>query len=491
MNHHTPDPIPHTPHEELAKGGAYRVGTLVYTLPGLLFMMLWLLWGDFCFSLMESVFPAVSPLMLGKLDAPNWMIALFMSTIPGILNATVCPFVSYWSDRHRGPLGRRIPFILYTIPFLCLFLALIGLAPYLAGWMAKAGWLQDPRVATLVMMGVFITGFQFFNMFVASVYYYLFNDVVPAQFLGRFLAAFRLVGVLATGGFYLFVFPHAETHFLHIFVGAALLYGVVFLLMCRFVKEGQYPLPPDVKDGQTITGGIKVFFRQSFNQRFYWLFYLFVSFWAASGAGGVFTYFFYSSLGITLEQFGLYTGWGTFISAALLLPCGFLSDRFSPLRTLLVAGVLGVGCSALPLVFLVFPVPPENAFLVWCLAFGASIPVMALFTASELPTYMSVLPRNRFGQFSAATAMTRSVFTVIAGLSCGLLLDWLKAVDPARAYYYLPVWVVTFQGIAVFCLWRLHNRWKKLGGSESYVPPRVTGEPDDDLAANTVLVKFQ
>jgi hypothetical protein len=34
----------------------YSVGTLTYTLPGLAFLMGWL-WGDFCFHLMESVFP--------------------------------------------------------------------------------------------------------------------------------------------------------------------------------------------------------------------------------------------------------------------------------------------------------------------------------------------------------------------------------------------------------------------------------------------------
>lgn len=461
----------------------YKVGTLSYTLPGLLFMMLWLLWGDFCFNLMESVFPAVTPLMLKQMDTPNWMIALFISTIPGILNATVCPFVSYWSDRYRSPLGRRIPFILYTIPFLCLFLALIGMAPYLAEWMAKVGWLQDARVTTLVMMGVFITGFQFFNMFVASVYYYLFNDVVPAQFLGRFLAAFRVVGVLAGSGFYFFVFPMAETHYLHIFVGAALVYGMVFLLMCRFVKEGKYPPPPTAKEGQTIIGGIKVFFRECFDQRFYWFFYLFVSFWAASGAGGVFMVFFAQSLGISLAELGAYTGTGAFVSAALLLPGGFLSDKYHPVRALLIAGVLAVACSALPLAFFFLPIAPQNAYLAWCLVFGASIPVMALFTASELPTYMTILPKHRFGQFCAATAMMRSIFTVCAGLICGILLDWVKVMDPARAYFYLPFWTITFQGAAIFFLWRLYIRWEKLGGSKFYVPPRVTGERDDDLRA--------
>jgi maltose/moltooligosaccharide transporter len=33
----------------------YRCGTLVYTKAGLFMLFSWMLWGDFCFSLMESI----------------------------------------------------------------------------------------------------------------------------------------------------------------------------------------------------------------------------------------------------------------------------------------------------------------------------------------------------------------------------------------------------------------------------------------------------
>ena len=45
--------------------GKYRVGTLVYTKAGLFVLFSWLLWGDFCFSLFESVGgPGIIPLYL-------------------------------------------------------------------------------------------------------------------------------------------------------------------------------------------------------------------------------------------------------------------------------------------------------------------------------------------------------------------------------------------------------------------------------------------
>ena len=49
-------------------------------------------------------------------------------------------------------------------------------------------------------------------MFISSVYYYLFNDVVPAAFLGRFVALFGIVGSGAGFVFNLLVFPYAQTH---------------------------------------------------------------------------------------------------------------------------------------------------------------------------------------------------------------------------------------------------------------------------------------
>ena len=40
----------------------------------------------------------------------------------------------------------------------------------------------------LVVLGIFMVAFQFFNSFITSIYYYLFNDVVPQAFLARFMS---------------------------------------------------------------------------------------------------------------------------------------------------------------------------------------------------------------------------------------------------------------------------------------------------------------
>ena len=132
-------------------------------------LVVWLLWADVCFDIMENL-PGLIPLKLKALDAPNWLMAAMLSTVPSILNATICPWVSFKSDRHRGPRGRRIPFILYTAPLITLSLICVGFSEPITKGVHGAlmnwnfGW--TPANIELVVVGVFSTAFAFFNMFV-------------------------------------------------------------------------------------------------------------------------------------------------------------------------------------------------------------------------------------------------------------------------------------------------------------------------------------
>ena len=233
-----PDPLPPS------KIKTYHCGTLTYTKAGLLAIFAWLLWGDFCYTIMESVVPTVVPINLKGLACPNWLMGLIMTTVPGILNMTVCPAVSFKSDRYRSKWGRRIPFIIWTMPFLCASLALMGMGGDLCGLLQRnSEFLRHftPATITVILISVFLIMFQFFNMFVGSVFFYLFNDVVPAQFLSRFMGVFGIVGTGAGALYNYFIFQYAQSHMREIFIGAAVLYLVGFGMACLMIKEGEYP----------------------------------------------------------------------------------------------------------------------------------------------------------------------------------------------------------------------------------------------------------
>ncbi|MFM8764802.1 MAG: phosphatidylglycerophosphatase A [Spartobacteria bacterium] len=145
----------------------YTAGTLIYSKAGLFTLFAWLLWGDFCLVLVDAVVPAVLPLKLKALEAPNWLIGIIMSTVPGILNMTVAPWVSFKSDRLRSRWGRRIPFILLTLPFLSASLIMLGWSEEVAHWLhGNVGILQTvaPATVTIALIGFFMFAFRFFDI---------------------------------------------------------------------------------------------------------------------------------------------------------------------------------------------------------------------------------------------------------------------------------------------------------------------------------------
>lgn len=152
----------------------YRVGTLSYTKPKLAVLLFWLLWGDFCYVLMETVTPSIMPLQFKALGASNVTMSLVLSTIPWTMGMILNPVISFKSDRFRSRWGRRIPFIAFSLPFLVLCLVGLGFGHQAGAWIhAWAGrWLggfSANTVALFILAGFFVA-FSFFNVFVNSVF---------------------------------------------------------------------------------------------------------------------------------------------------------------------------------------------------------------------------------------------------------------------------------------------------------------------------------
>src|SRR5690242_20095927 len=95
-----------------------RVGTLRYTMGGLVWVFIWLLWGDFVFTLMEAVSPAIVPLRLKELGISDWLLPVVTAALPQLINTGLNPIISTASDRFRSRMGRRVPFMLFSAPFI-------------------------------------------------------------------------------------------------------------------------------------------------------------------------------------------------------------------------------------------------------------------------------------------------------------------------------------------------------------------------------------
>lgn len=464
----------------------YHCGTLTYTKFGLVAIFAWLLWGDFCYTLMETVVPSILPLKLKALGTPNWIMATILMVIPNIFNMTICPWVSFKSDRYRSKWGRRIPFIALTMPFLCVSLICIGYVDDISLFFQKYITVA-PITLTIVLIAIFMAAFQFFNMFVGSVFWYLFNDVVPAQFLARFVGTFRIVGTGASALYNYFIFKYAETHMREIFLGATVLYLVGFAVMCIMIKEGEYP-PVDGeadKDNKG-WGGLKTFFKESFTHKFYWLFFIFTAFISVIGAIGTFNIFFQREMGLSLDEIGKYNAIVGVVALVAIYFTAIFVDRWHPLRVFMALCIFGVLGYLMNWVWVFVTLPAVYYFWV-CMGTGiVSAFQAALSGGCGLPLFMRLMPKSRYGQFCSAAALVRSFCYMMAGLLAGLFLDMVKYFCGGSDYSYrfIFVWMTFFGAVTAWLGVWLYIYWHKLGGDEHYQAPApwsTTGREELDF----------
>ncbi|MGB8355385.1 MAG: MFS transporter [Chthoniobacteraceae bacterium] len=456
----------------------YQAGTLTYTKGALVILFGWLLWGDFCFILMETVVPGLMPLKFKALGAPNTIIALVITTIPGIINTILNPIISFRSDRYRSRWGRRIPFIVVTLPFLVL--CLVGLAFgdrvgfWLHGCFAGLPGRFSPNAVAIALVGTVMALFSFFNTFVNSVFWYLFNDVVPEHLLARFMSWFRMVSMGSAGLYNLVLFKHAGTHSAEILTGVGALYFVGFGLMCLNVKEGQYPPPPEYVEGGTgIIAAIKTYCRECLGFSHYWFAFLASAGVAVAVSGSIFTIFFLQSIGLDFDMVGKLAFAGS-VSGAISIPIfGWLADKFHPIRIVMAGVMLQILTSPIYLIWLFWQPSPSVVFYV-LLASGICLggPIGAMISMMDPPLFMRIFPRERYGQFCSANSMIRSLCTIVAGMLVGGYLDVLTSFFGARtAYCCLPLWSLTAYAGVLFCVIKLYRSWMRYGGDEAYVPP--------------------
>lgn len=229
----------------------FSVGTLRYTTAGLVILFVWLLWGDFVFVLLDLDLPHIFPLKLHEMGADNTTVTLLLRSIPSTMVFLLSPVISFRSDRCRSRWGRRIPYLLWSAPLVGGFMILVGCHEELTAAfvghsqaMVLLGHELSRVTVALVIFGVLLTGFSFVNVYVNTIYWYLFNDVVPKELMTRFMSVFRIVLALASMLYNKFMLAHALEYFREMFVIGGIAYIVGFMMMCLCVKEGKYPPPP-------------------------------------------------------------------------------------------------------------------------------------------------------------------------------------------------------------------------------------------------------
>ena len=442
----------------------WSVGTLTYTRRNLGKLFGWLLWGDFAWSLRDRGLWPVIQLLLKKFGASDSFMAIFMTSLPAALGMVLGPVISYNSDRHRGPRGRRIPFILWTTPVAAL--AMVGLAysqviaGHLQGWWGVGS--LNVTTTTLLIFGLLWIVFEFAALTSGAVFGGLINDVVPVPLLGRFFGLFRAFSLLAGIVFNYWLIGAAEDHFKWLFIGIAAVYGVGVLSMCLKVREGAYPPPPDVTPGSRrgFFASVKVYARECFSKPHYlWIFIALAVANLSFLPVNLYSVLFAKSIGVDMALYGKFLAITYVISLGLSYVLGSLADRFHPLR-------MGIASLALyasvMLVGGVMPATPR-VFAVVLIIHGVASGTYFTTTAS---IGQRLFPRATFAQFASASGVLVSIVNMCISPIFGVILD--------RSNHHYHYTFGMSGGIALLALGLflvVYRRFMALGGPSGYVAP--------------------
>lgn len=447
-------------------GKSYAVGTLTYTFRSLMILFAWLLWGDFCFAIFEAIFVNFIPLYLKDLHASNTLIGVMTGSIAGAVNIFFMPHFSMASDRYRSRLGRRIPFLLWSVPCTVSSLILVGYAPEIATWL-RAGvlphrWPVSEGTLALTLLCVFVVMFHFFNMVLVNLFNCLLKDVVPQEVMARFLSSFRIVGALGGITFMWAIFPHVLTYRKMVCVGVGGVYLLAFMLMCFRIKEGDYPPPQEEKNKPGFLKTYLVYFREFLSVPLYRLFFVgwVLVVFAVSCSAPFVVLFARDTLGLSMTDIGRIGGVTAFLGMVAYVPMGFLCDRFSVFRVILAF------LAAYPIVMLLafVLVRDRTSWLIYAMAVAVTGVAWVLASTTAM---MKLFPSEKFGQFSTClVVMGWGGGSIVGNYLIGWFIDFVDG-----NYRMLFLWNAVFCILAIVPMLAAYRRWKQHGGPDHYIPP--------------------
>jgi MFS family permease len=435
----------------------WTVGTLTYTRAGLAATVVWLLVGGFAWALKDRAGQPIAQLLLNDYGESDTMSLFLIGSVPSILALLFFPFFGYFSDRWRSPWGRRIPFIAMAIPFVVVSLCGIAASPWLG---RSLDFLFDSvDGATIFCLTAFWTLLAFADILGNLILSGLVNDVIPRRIIGRVFGGFRAVSLFAGIVFNYFLFGRAESLYVPILLGAAVIAFAALGLMCLKVKEGDYPAIPKAGGIRTFPREAASYFRECFGSSFYWLLFIAWAFGSTAWNPANFYSVLFSSTLVTPEHYANLVSLTFIVSFMLAYPLGILADRFHPIRVSMVA--LAFYCLAT-----FWGGFCDRTALNFDITFVLHGVLSGCFLTASASLLLRLLPRQRFTQFASAAGIAVSLLTVLAAPIPGYIIG---AVELDYRYVFLLSSVQAAVGFLAMAF--LYRSFMARGGDTNFIPP--------------------
>ncbi len=431
----------------------YEVGTLRYTQSALFVLFFWLMWNDFSIMFLEQL-NSLTGFLLKDLGASYTEIATIGTF--GIIGLWINPVFSVWSDRHRGPLGRRRPFLFATTPFFALFLMAVPFMPdfyhYLMRFPAVAAVLNRiPVSGPILFISVDLVVMGLFNSMVLTIFSYLYWDVVPEIVLGRFSALSKIATALAGFIWSYFFFGYAEHHMKGVFVGVSVFCLVIYLTSVWQIREGEYP-PPDEHRKGGIVAPIRAYFVECYSQSYFlWIFAAFTLIQIGNFGNDYRSYYLHYDLKLNLDEIGKATAIPQILIMALGFGVGSFADKLKPV-TLMGPGIFLWALTNLGGYFFV---TGQTSYLIWGIVSGLMVFIQGVLYGALLP---EIYPREKLGQFCSACATMQAVIGAPFRPLCGMFFD---AVHNNRLCF---LWSAGFELLGALLFIKIYFDWRARKG---------------------------
>lgn len=462
MLHSSPTPSPAGPGQ--AEAGlspapkVWKNGALVYTSGGLVALFVLLLLGDFACSMRDRSVQPMAAWYLKQLGVPNVLFALLLSSFPSLLGLILSPIVSVKSDRHRGPRGRRIPFLLLTTPLVAVGMIGLAFTPLIARGVHAMLPGQSDIVVAVVCFVIFWALFDIAAIASGAVFGGLINDVVPRELLGRFYGLFRAVSLIDGIIFNYWIFGHVKTHFTVILASISLFYGICFFWVCLKIREGNYPPPPPRELRRF--AGFSSYFRECFTRPYYvGVFVMITAAMMVFMPVNTFMIPYAESLGMDMDRYAKCMALTYAISLVIAFPLGWLCDIFHPMRMsmLCLLGYAGVTAWG------VFNARTPDGFAIALVAHGV---LSGCYYTAAASLGARLYPASRFAQFASAAGIVGSLGAMIINPLIGGLID-----ATGNLYYHTFTVGCAMAVLALLISLGVYWRFMQLGGPRNYVPP--------------------
>lgn len=320
--------------------------------------------GFFGLTLVWAVYNTYMPLLLGTFIDSGAVRGLVMG-LDNALAILLLPLIGAWSDRVRGPLGGRLPFIIVGMPLAALLFALLPLSQ-------GALWL---------LLGVDVLFLLAMTLFRAPVIA-LMPDHAPPE---RRAAANGVINLMGGLGGILAFFALAPLYDrvpgLPFWVAGALLLGAFAVLLRAVARRPPFAarrMETDVGVAPSgVLGELRQLGRREHRAALLILTVIALYTVGFSGLEAQFSIYATEGLGLSGGRAGLLLGFFSLAFVACALPAGLLGSRFGKLP------VLRAGLLALPVLFLLIPLTgalPPLLLLVgaaWALVNVQAYPLVA------------------------------------------------------------------------------------------------------------------